>query len=799
MNFLSKTFSTLTGTSIPYSIKEEIPLTKSIWTIYNGSNPKTDGSPVTIFELNLNEITNRQNVSLGKNSFKKLKLIKFPGIISIIDFIENDNYLYIITEPVIPLSTYLKDNGPKISQDAKSYGIYNIAESILFINMKCQCIHGNLSVFNDSVFVNDQGDWKLFGFDLLTNLTSDPDQPIYRLSDRSPSFRDGLPEDVISQGIESIKNFPIKLDSYKLGVFIYTLLSNEDFTSIDYSNFNNSDLINVTNGRFPRSLITSYKKLISNKPNLRITVEKFLQESKQYFNSNKLIGFNKQLQEIQFKNDEEKLTFFKYELSNYISDENSNDEIQFPPLFLDNKLLPELIKQFNNLYNFKPTINTTLEETQQRQETISVLLNYILKFGSNLSEIKFNKMIKPIILNSFSLSDRSIRLILLTHLPNYTKFLTESDIQLKIFYNVITGFQDTNFMIREITLTSITSIIDKVSVKQVNQDLLKVLAKSQMDPKPSIRTNTLILIIKISSKIYSNSRNNVLITALAKSLRDSFTPCKMMALSGFEKLIETFSLDEICNKILGHLAISLMDNKSHKVRLEAKRIFELYLQSVEKHASTLPNLEEDEDAEEKEFFRKHAPNNELAQQISENNQVSNSIEGNKIGSDENNGSFSFGWNIVNKLVSSSAIDGQLNNEFNKSTPDLTRVTTPTTKAETKASDKSWLNDLNNEFDDLNDGWDNEEEEEEEALNDNITTNYNIDKNQTFGNTASKPNSNNKNKSIPISKRSNSVIKEKKGSSLKLGKTKEKKPGSTLKLDLTMDEDDVEDGWGVDGW
>ncbi|KAM9915338.1 hypothetical protein OXX80_014126, partial [Metschnikowia pulcherrima] len=139
--------------------------------------------------------------------------------------------------------------------------------------------------------------------------------------------------------------------------------------------------------------------------------------------------------------------------------------------------------------------------------------------------------------------------------------------------------------------TSITAIIEKVSVKQVNQDLLKMLAKSQMDPKPSIRTNTLILIINISGKIYSNSRNSVVITALAKSLRDTFTPCKLAALSGFERLIETFSLEEICSKILGQLAVSLMDPKSFKVRQESKRIFDLYLDSVEKHAASLPQDE----------------------------------------------------------------------------------------------------------------------------------------------------------------------------------------------------------------
>ena len=128
-----------------------------------------------------------------------------------------------------------------------------------------------------------------------------------------------------------------------------------------------------------------------------------------------------------------------------------------------------------------------------------------------------------------------------------------------------------------------------------------------MDPKPSIRTNTLVLIIKISDKIYANSRNNVLATALAKSLRDTFTPSKLAALSGFETLKEQFTLEDICNKVLGTLAIALMDVHSVKVRTTAKEVFDLYLQVVERHASGLPKTEIDSNAEEEEFFRKHAP------------------------------------------------------------------------------------------------------------------------------------------------------------------------------------------------
>lgn len=685
MNFLSSAFSSLTGTSIPYTFKEKVvdpttgsyPDNRSIWTVYNGVNPKND-SPVTIFEFVARDPVSvqRNYEPLARNCFKKLKLIKFPGIISIVDFIESETHVYIVTERVVPLAHYLTENAGKVSSDAKLYGVYGIAHALSFINMKAGCLHGHLDLAS-SVFVNAQGEWKLFGFELLTNLSSDPEQPFYRFSQFMPGFQENQPDEVVNGGADAIRAFAIKYDSYRLGHFIFSVLTRQTFDKpvvIEHSE------VLAGSNKIPKAIALPFKRLVSAKPNLRSTVEKFSQETEEYFSSNTLVAFSKILEEVKFLNDAEKLSFFKNDLANYVDGE-------FPPGYLDNKLLPEIILQFNNLINTKPTVNSTPEEHQQRQETISVLLNYILKLSDNLPDDTFTKSIKPIIFHAFTLLDRSIRLILLKYLPGYSPKLTESEVQSKVFYNLISGFQDTNFMIRETTLTSITTIIDKVSVKQVNQDLLKVLAKLQMDPKPSIRTNTLILIIKISSKIYTNSRNSVVITALAKSLRDSFTPCKITALSGFEKLIDQFSLDEICGKILGHLAVALMDPKSPKVRGEAKRIFELYLGSVEKHAASLPAVEEDEDAEEKEFFQKNAPQESV-------NASTDSLSQPAKSSTQNGGTFSLGWNVVNKLVSSE-VDGQLNKSFNRSTPDLTRVSTPTlekpqpTEWDTLVEDDGW--------------------------------------------------------------------------------------------------------------
>ncbi|KAI5967718.1 CEX1 [Candida margitis] len=790
MNFLSKTLSTFTGTSIPYTFKEKIvdPVTlassqletdqNSIWTLYNGVNPK-DSSDVSIFEFSLCEPKTQRYELLARNAFKKLKLIKFPGIISIIDFIENDSHLYIITERVLPLSVYLGNN--KLDNDALVAGLYSVENSLKFINDDCNSVYGGLNFYN-SVFVNRSGDWKLMGFEIVTNLTSDPDQPIYRLSQSLPHFQQqDIDHDFIRQN-------PKKFDGFKLACFVYAV-------------FNGKGVVD-TSVKLPVKLVGPVKRLYAK----RSTIAAFVKELEAFHQSNKVIQFDHQLYELHFMNDGEKITFFKYELPQYIEDDI------YPPGMLNYKLLPELIRQYKQLTKSSSTAaaapgaatDPNVLDPMTRQETLTAILNLIVKFGTKLTSDEFNKQIKPIIFESFNLADRAIRLVLLTHLPAYQEFLSDSEIQSKIFTPLITGFQDTNFMIRETTLKSITIIIDKISVKQVNQELLRILAKSQMDPKPSIRVNTLILIIKISSKIYSNSKNNVLITALSKSLRDSFVPCKITALNGFKSLIDEFSLEEICSKILGHLAISLMDKASAKVRHEAKDVFDLYLSSVETHAKELPNVEPDEDEEEREFYKRFAPKPQPDEEGS--NSFSEPSNSNAAA----NGGY-FGWGVVNKLTSFGggsggatadiATGGQLNKDFNQSTPDITRIGTPTQQQlpilETPVNVNAIKDTGGDESgqgwdDDFNEDWlDNDNESSIQKPIVEPIRKLNLGKSTDI------------HTSTPGARSARKPLGSKKPTSLRLGhssKANPNKPKPTLNLNLAVDaaDDGEEDEWG-DGW
>lgn len=763
MNFLNKTLSSFTGASFPYTIKDKIvdanPLdsnltnSSAIWTVYDGTNPKADSAPVTVFDFNLKNPNVSRYERLARNAFKKLKVLRIPGIINAIDFIENDDHLYIVTEPVIPLLLYLQQHGDEINNTIKLYGLSEIIISLEFINSKANCIHGNLNLFN-SVYVNPLGDWKLFGFEVLTNLLSDPDQPLYRLHGDLPYFWETLP-DIFKLGqsldISVVQSNPLRFDAYKLGQFIGQLFSASS------SPKPSPQIEALQKSKNPAELCEVVTRLGSNS---KFTAANALQKLDLLFNrKNKLVQLNKKLHDLKIMTEDEKLSFFTEALENYLT-----SDLQFPPGFIEHKLLPELLVQYQILSKIPPG-----QSNEGSDKSLLIVLNYILKFAKDLDDNAFKKSVKPLIMANFGLSNRAIRMIFLNYLPDYERHLSNYEVELKIFSEVVTGLYDSNFIVRETSLTSISVIIDKVSDKQINQELLRILAKSQMDPQPTIRVNTLVLIIKISSKIYKSSRNNVLITALSKSLRDTFTPCKMVALSGFKSLIDQFSLEEICTKILGQLAVSLMDSKSVKVRKEAKQVFEFYLAAVEKHASSLPeDEEEDEEQEVAEFY-------ENAARKQKEEQESASQGGAGVGG------FSLGWGVVNKLLASSETEGPMNRNFNPSTPDLTHTPKPTVEP-TPITESTSTQGWDEEIDD-DDGWGMDDEGSPEKI------------------------------AAPVAK---PVVRPPKISSLSLGKkppTKkpinlapkkkqdERKVGnvnSALKLNIPEDNDDDLDAWG-DEW
>lgn len=595
MNFLASALGSLSNYSLPYTLGEKIQEANCensqqniIWNIYDGVSKQDNKIKVSVFEFDLKNPKNYNYIPLAKNFLRTIKSFRVPGILRCLDTVENDSYIYIFTERVEPLSHYfksLKDRNPnfELSHDTLYLELYVISNAIKFLNVEGKSVHGNIDV--SSIFVTETGEWRLGGLELTTGIQNDPEDCIFKYSSQFFNFADILPSEVRNNGISYYKDYPqkiTKLDSYKFAGLIYCIFNGiYDINEISKSF---PSLNNVS--RIPKKLQQLYKKLVADNISMRITMETFFQDANRtLFYNIDLIQVFKELDELSFKANTEKLEFMKL-----------IDSVKSvtPSGFLEYRIIPEVINLFKT--------SATPSNYQQDSTSAASYLYYILAFSENLlkndtDDDFFKGNIGPVIIQAFHLPDRAIRATLLTSLPKYVNKLNKYDVADKIFTDLLTGFSDTNPVIREETLKAVLHIHDKLSDRQLNNELLRYLAKLQNDEKPEIRTNTVVCLCRIAKNLNSNSRTNVLITAYGKALKDKFAPTKYAALLAFEQCIEFFSAEICCSKILSVLAPSLLD-KSSKVRLEAGRVFELYMGKIMEEASKLPTtIDGDEEQE----------------------------------------------------------------------------------------------------------------------------------------------------------------------------------------------------------
>lgn len=564
MNFLTKTFESLTGGSIPYSLGERQVIPGCIWNIYDATSSK-DGSKVTVFEFDLKNPKLARNVQQARNSAKRMRALSLlPGTLNVVDTIENDNYIYIVTERVRPYE-------PVEDIDLVTLGIYQIANAIKYVNVEGSSVHCN--VCKDAVFITDAGEWKLGGFELLVNM-KEQNYTILSTAYQLPSFysRDALnPPEFQKEGASFFERakpqIAVKFDAYKFGVLVYELLNPAVTVTTP------QDMADTSN--VPRAMLPHLKKCLSPSVSVRYSVQQFLKFGEASYLDTPLIDIWKGLDELALKDQQERLDVFQ-----------SVDEVDvLPPGMYENRILPELI--------------ATFRATKANDDNIqSILLYSILKQCANFSQDSFDSLVKQVIFHAFTLPDRAIRMTLLGALPQLVERLSNYEIQDKVFPNLVQGFNDTNVSIREETIKSVLPIVSKISDRQLNNELLRYLARLQNDDSDEIRTNVIVCLTKVAEHMNRTSRPAVLVTAFNKALKDKFVPTRLITVEAFGQCLEFFTPEVCCSRILSALAPALLD-KSSKVREEAEKTFEMYMEKIREEAATLP-IDSEEDSQQAE-------------------------------------------------------------------------------------------------------------------------------------------------------------------------------------------------------
>src|SRR5436305_7006057 len=207
MDFLKSAVATAIaqGSSFPYSLGDKLDNGESIWNLHNATKRvgsclvggwpmaydswQEDGSSCSIFAFDV--ALNKPRLPLARNAARKLRTLRHPGIIKVIEVIETESNIHIVTEKVTPLSWHIKRKS--LSEETIKWGLFTVASTLKFINDDASSVHGCVRV--SAVYTSESGEWKLGGFDVLSSMKED-DAIIYNYGSLVPDSNRHAPPEV---------------------------------------------------------------------------------------------------------------------------------------------------------------------------------------------------------------------------------------------------------------------------------------------------------------------------------------------------------------------------------------------------------------------------------------------------------------------------------------------------------------------------------------------------------------------------------------------------------------------------
>ncbi|KAF3047257.1 hypothetical protein E8E11_001566 [Didymella keratinophila] len=549
MDFLKSAVASAISKGYPswgYTFGDRVDIDDSIWTLHNGTK-REDGSKCSIFSFDIT--ANKSRLPLARNALRKLRTLRHPGVVKVLDTQESETHIYIATERLTPLSWHVKRKS--LTEETTKWGLHNIAKTLKFINADASSIHG--CIRPASVFFGESGEWKLGGFDALSSVKDD-DSILPTYGGLIPDAGRYMAPEISKAGWEVIKQNPTHaVDAYNFGVLIFECFN---------GSYNSSDQLAQIKS-IPPSMHQSYKRLLNPNPKSRMSVSQFLDQGKRIggFFQTPLIQVTEDIDNLGLKAEDE-----RNELLGKL-DQVADD---FPADFFKMKVLPELLKSVEFGGGGAKVFGT------------------VMQIGQKLSDDEYETQITPVVVRLFANPDRAIRVCLLDNLPLMIDHLPQKLVNDKIFPQMVTGFTDVAPVVREQTVRAVLTVVPKLSDRLVNGELLRHLAKTANDEQPGIRTNTTICLGKIARNLGVNSRAKVLTAAFARSLRDPFVHARNAALLALAATADLYSEEDCATKLLPIMCPSLVD-KEKLIRDQAQKSVDLYITRIRKHAATMPD------------------------------------------------------------------------------------------------------------------------------------------------------------------------------------------------------------------
>ncbi|KRY72819.1 N-terminal kinase-like protein, partial [Trichinella pseudospiralis] len=379
----------------------------SVFSLYSGKS-RTTQEDVSIFCANLKDL----GYLLAQKAaacLKKIKTLRHPSILLYLDSIQTDTLIYIVTEAVVPFTSYVR-NLKEFSnfKEVASWGLYSVANAVSFLSQDVKCVHNNINCH--SIYVNKSGEWKLFGFEYLISYEDEPEalqKPGEFEQYAAPEVRDGR--------VVLKNNWTV--DAYGYGCFVWEVFNGP---------LSDASLLKNPNS-IPKEIQKDVRLLLHPAISSRLSVGDFVRRNRVTggFFTNPVVDNLLFLEEFHLKDSNEQCAMLN-SLSNILD--------QFPKDIQVHKILSR--------------INEMIKFSNVGCSAIPALI----KIGKLLGEEEYQIHVIPSVVAMFASQDRITRVRLLEQLEHFIDHLKPDVVNEKIFPPLVTGLLDTSASIREHTM-----------------------------------------------------------------------------------------------------------------------------------------------------------------------------------------------------------------------------------------------------------------------------------------------------------------------------------------------------------
>jgi SCY1-like protein 1 len=151
----------------------ELKGSKIAWKLHEGKLKDT-GLPCTVFTWEMTASSTDNELAAARNALQRLKKTRHPAVLQYLDGVDPEtakpgSKVIIVTEHVKSLEECLAKEPAASNKEGTVWGLHVVAQALQFVTEECKLIHGNVS--RSAIFVSDCGDWKLAGFELMSENT----------------------------------------------------------------------------------------------------------------------------------------------------------------------------------------------------------------------------------------------------------------------------------------------------------------------------------------------------------------------------------------------------------------------------------------------------------------------------------------------------------------------------------------------------------------------------------------------------------------------------------------------------